>query len=160
MHRPCPPLGRRPSGALCGLCFCCCCCIYLAPLSPDFAGATSGAYTSLTPHHAHVRRVEHVKQVSMGSARGLPPLRMAAATCKNEEKACPLHDCCSACACKFASGERERRHPRRAPRPFGWDGQPRRLHGPVPVSPAPARAGRGRVWRPLGRGVWEEKKRE
>jgi hypothetical protein len=36
----------------------------------------------------------------MESACALPPLRMMAATCNNEEKACPLDDCCSAYACK------------------------------------------------------------
>jgi hypothetical protein len=41
----------------------------------------------LPRRHAHVSRAEHLDQVSMGSARGLPPLRMAAATCNNEEKA-------------------------------------------------------------------------
>jgi hypothetical protein len=41
----------------------------------------------LQPRHAHGRRAEHLDQVLMGSARGLLPLRMAAATCSNEEKA-------------------------------------------------------------------------
>jgi hypothetical protein len=91
----------------------------------------------------------------MESARGLPPLRTAVAKCNNEEKACPLDDFCSARACKFASRERGRRHPRRTPRPLTVGRPAPQIERACPFQPG---TGRSRA-RPRVAAIREEKKR-